>query len=123
MKFKTLMAVAAISVSGALATSAAAAPLTPTQVTIKGNNGDYFGYVKSSDENHCENNRKVSVYKLLGDSPQPGADQKIGDDIAQPNGPDAMWSIGNSGYKHGKFYAHVKKTQYCQADNSPVINR
>jgi hypothetical protein len=123
MKIRMLIAAAAITISGALATTAVAAPLTPTQVTIKGQEGDYFGYVKSDDENHCENNRKVSVYKLLGDSPKPGDDQKIGDDIAQPNGPDAMWSIGNSGYKHGKFYAHVKKTDYCGADNSPVISR
>ena len=34
-----------------------------------------------------------------------------------------MWSIGNSGYKHGKFYAHAKKTAECQGDLSPVISR
>ncbi len=87
MKFKTLMAVAAISVSGALATSAAAAPLTPTQVTIKGQNGDYFGYVKSSDENHCENNRKVSVYKLLGDSPDRAPTRRSATTSPSPTAP------------------------------------
>ena len=45
---------------------------------------------------HCESNRKVVVYKQLGSAQAPKTDQKIGTDIAQPNGPDAMWSIGNS---------------------------
>jgi uncharacterized membrane protein len=123
MNLKALIATAAIAVSGAVATSAVAAPLASTQVTIKGNNGDYYGYVKSTDQNHCEGGRKVTVFKMLGASPSPKTDQKIGDDIAQPNGPDAMWSIGNSGYKHGHFYARVRATDYCQADLSPVIDR
>jgi ABC-type glycerol-3-phosphate transport system substrate-binding protein len=125
MKFKTLkslLAVAAITISGGLATQAAsAAQLTPTEVTIEGTGGDYFGYVKSSDEENCESGRKVTVFKMLGSSPSRSVDQKIGSDIASPNGPDAMWSIGNSGYKKGKFYARTGKTPYCGGDTSPVI--
>jgi len=34
-----------------------------------------------------------------------------------------MWSIGNSGYKHGEFYAKVKKTSTCGGDISKVISR
>ena len=60
---------------------------------------------------------------MLGSSPDRQNDQKIGSDIAQPNGPDGMWSIGNSGYKKGKFYAHAPKTSECKGDTSPVISR
>jgi hypothetical protein len=122
MKLKTLIATVAVAVTGAFAT-AAAAPLADTTVTIKGQDGDYHGYVKSADQNHCEGGRKVSVFKMLGTSPAPKIDQKIGSDSAEPNGPDAMWSIGNSGYKHGDFYARVRGTDYCQGDLSPVISR
>jgi hypothetical protein len=122
MKVKMLIAAAAVTVSGAFATSAFAAPLTPTDVTIKGTDGDYYGAVKSSDEN-CEDGRKVKVFKMLGSSPSPSTDQKIGTDTAEQDGANAKWSIGNSGYKHGKFYARVGKTDWCGADRSPVISR
>jgi len=122
-KLKTIMAVAAISLTGAVATTgaASAAQLSPTQVTIEGTGGDYFGYVKSTDEDNCEGGRKVTVFKMLGSSPNRQVDMKIGSDTAEPNGPDAMWSIGNSGYKKGKFYARTGKTPYCAGDVSPVI--
>lgn len=54
----------------------------------------------------------------------PHVDQKIGTDIAEPNGPDAMWSIGNSGFKTGKFYAKAAKVPgYCKAATSATITR
>ena len=93
-------------------------------VSITGDNGDYYGYVHSSDPTHCENDRKVTVFKQLGSVQDPKADQKIGSDTAEPNGPDAMWSIGNSGYKTGKFYAKAAKVPgYCKATTSPTITR
>jgi len=122
MRVKMLIAAAAIAVCGVVATGAAGASLTPTKVTIQAESGgDFFGYVKSSDKNHCANNRKVILYKLTGDSPQPSADQKIGSDTAEANGDGYMWSTGNTGQRHGKFYARVKKTEYCAADLSPVV--
>ena len=122
MKFKTLIATAAVAISGFAASSAIAAEKAPTEVTIKGTEGDYYGYVKSPDSD-CESDRKVNVYKMLGQSPDRQTDLKIGSDIAQPNGPDGMWSIGNSGYKKGKFYAHAPRTTECKGDLSPVITR
>jgi hypothetical protein len=124
MKVKMLIGAAALAVSSAFATSALAAPVqSPTEVTIAGQNGDYHGRVKSNDKTNCENDRTVKVYKMLGGSPSPSTDQKIGTDTAEPDGAHASWSIGNSGYKHGKFYARVGKTDYCGADRSPVIVR
>lgn len=123
MRVKMLIAAAAISVSGVLAAGASGASLTPTKVTIQAESGgDFFGFVKSSDKNHCANNRKVTLYKLQGDSPEPSADEKIGSDIAEPNGDGYMWSTGNTGQRHGKFYARVKKTETCAGDLSPVVH-
>jgi len=122
MRIKMLLAAAAITVSGVLATGASAANLTPTTVTIQAESGgDFFGFVKSSDKNHCAANRKVTLYRLLGTSPNPGADQKIGMDLAQANGDGYMWSTGNTGERHGKFYARVKKTETCHGDISSVV--
>jgi hypothetical protein len=122
MKVKLLIATAAIAISGIAATGATAAGKASTEVTIKGQNGDYYGYVKSSDSD-CESDRKVKVFKRLGQSPSPQTDQEIGSDTSEANGPNGMWSIGNSGYKHGKFYAQVKGTTDCKGDLSPVISR
>ena len=115
-------ALATLAVS-ALAMTGLAGAATKSTVSISGQNGDYYGYVHSSDASHCENNRKVTVFKQLGSVQDPKADQKIGTDIAEPNGPDAMWSIGNSGYKHGEFYAKVGKTSLCKGATSKTISR
>jgi hypothetical protein len=122
-KIRTAIAALAISVTAfAGVASAQAGGKADTKVSIKGDNGDYYGYVKSSD-NDCELNRTVKVFKMLGDSPSPKTDLKIGTDVAQPNGPDSMWSIGNSGYKSGDFYAKVGKTSLCKGATSKVISR
>jgi hypothetical protein len=94
-----------------------------TTVNIKGEDGDYYGYVKSSDADNCANGRKVKVFKQLGSVQDPKNDLKIGSDYAQPNGDKYMWSIGNSGYKHGHFYAKVGKTSVCKGDTSKTIDR
>ena len=122
MKIKMLIATAAIAVSGVLATAAAGASLTPTKVTIHAQSGgDFYGYVKSSDPVHCSNGRKVILYRMLGDSPDPRNDRKIASDTASANGDKYMWSTGNTGEQHGKFYARVKRTEFCSADLSPVV--
>lgn len=120
MKIKMFAAAALVAVTGAFGatTVAQASELTPTKVTIKGDNGDYFGKVKSADAD-CESNRTVKVYEMLGNSPAPKTDNVIGTDTAD----NGEWSIGNSGFKHGSFYAKVKKTDTCGADLSKVIVR
>ena len=94
-----------------------------TKVNIKGHDGDYYGYVKSSDSGNCASDREVKVFKQTGSDQDPKHDQKIGTDTAQANGDGYMWSIGNSGYKHGKFYAKVGKTDFCKGDTSKTIDR
>lgn len=119
---KTLLAITAISLTGALATEqASAANLTPTEVSIVANSGgEFYGYVSSSDDS-CEAGRKVTLFKMTGSAPNPKVDQKIGFDTAQPNGPDSMWNTGNTGQRKGKFYAKVSKTSLCGGDISPVV--
>ena len=63
----------------------------------------------------------MTLFKMVGKSPNQKVDQKIGFDTAQPNGPDSMWNTGNTGQRKGKFYAKVGKTSLCGADISPVV--
>ncbi len=117
MRLKMILATAAIATVTALSGTAQAA--TASKVTIKGTDGDYYGKVKSSDGD-CVANRTVVVYKELGAKPAPKTDQKIGTDTT---GTDGAWSIGNSGYKDGSFYAKVKKSSKCGSALSKVIVR
>jgi hypothetical protein len=121
MRARGPLAVAA----GLLAALALAAPATAgggasTKVTIKAESGGFFGFVKSSDPD-CANGRKVTLFKQLGSSQDPKADQKIGSDIAQANGDGYMWSTGNTGSHSGFYYARAGKTSGCKADTSKTI--
>ncbi len=122
-KVRAALAALAISITafGGVATAQAGGK-AGTKVSIKGNNGDYYGYVKS-DKRKCANGRKVKVFKQKGKEQEPKSDKKIGSDIAQPNGTKYMWAIGNSGYKSGKFYAKVGKTDSCKGATSKTISR
>ena len=123
-KVRTAIAALAISITafGGVA-SAQAGGKADTKVSIKGDNGDYYGYVKSSDAGNCANDRKVKVFKQTGNDQDPKHDLKIGTDTTEPNGDKYMWSIGNSGYKHGEFYAKVGKTSLCKGATSRTISR
>ena len=123
-KIRTALLTLAVALTAlAVVASAEAAGMAETKVNILGHEGDYYGYVKSSDEANCASERKVKVFKQLGSVQDPKHDLKIGTDYAEPNGDRYMWSIGNSGYKHGHFYAKVGKTDYCKGDYSKTIDR
>jgi hypothetical protein len=119
-----LLWVAAVAALGCLALAgiAMAGGKADTKVTIKTESDGFFGYVKSSDPNHCANGRKVVVYKQKGDSPDRHVDQKIGSDTAQANGDKYMWSTGNTGKPHGDYYAFAKHTTKCKADYSRTVS-
>ena len=123
-KVRASLAALAISVTALSGVAtASAAGKADTDVSIKGHQGDYYGYVSSSNEDDCANGRTVKVFMQLGGSQDPKNDQKIGTDTAQANGDGYMWSIGNSGYKHGEFYAKVGKTDFCKGATSKTISR
>ena len=118
------LAISVLALSGAAGASAAGK--AQSKVSIKGNDGDYYGYVKSDEnEGYCANAREVKVFKQLGSSQDPKNDLKIGTDTAQADGGSGryLWEIGNSGYKHGEFYAKVGKTDYCKGATSKTISR
>ena len=108
---KTVLAVAAISLTGALSTGQAAAHgKASTQVSIEAQSGGFFGYVHSSNSN-CEAGRKVTLFTQSG--------EKVGTDYAQPNGPDSMWSINTD--EGGAFFVKVAKSRGCGAAVSSVV--
>jgi hypothetical protein len=105
----------------AMASLAGARGRAITRVTIHGDNGDFQGRI-ISDRARCLGNRKVVVYKQKGDRQVPSEDKKIGSDISERHGDHGEWSIGNSGFKHGDFYAHAKKNDFCRGDFSKTIS-
>ena len=63
----------------------------------------------------------MTLFSLLGSSPDRNVDQKIGMDTASANGDAYMWSTGNTGQRKGKFYARVAKTSLCGGDVSEIV--
>jgi hypothetical protein len=116
----TLIAVA-LCAAIAMTSIAAAGGAAATRVTIRGDNGDFHGKV-FSDRLKCLGNRKVKVYKLTGNNPKPATDLLIASDFSERDGDHGDWSVGNTGRKNGKFYAHVNRKPDCRADNSKVIS-
>jgi hypothetical protein len=47
-------------------------------------------------------------------------DNLIGEDIAQPNGPDSQWSINTR--KSGRFYAFTKRVHGCKGAYSKTVH-
>jgi hypothetical protein len=109
-------------VLGALVMASLAFAGADTGVTIAGQNGDYHGKVLS-ERASCEVGRKVVVFKQSGKKPNPSSDKKIGSDTSEKSGNKGVWDIGNSGFKHGKFYAVARHSRGCEAGISPTITR
>lgn len=115
----------ALAVCGALALtgSAQASGLAKTTVTITGQNGDYSGTVNSPRLHKCADRRTITVYKQMGSMQNPGVDTIIGSDTSELHGHHGEWSIGNSGFRSGWFYARAAKTPGCKASSSRSIHR
>lgn len=98
---------------------AAAAGRARTTVTIEGANGDFQGEIRSVRD--CRGGRKVKVFKQVGAEPSPPDDLLIASDISERQGKVGVWSVGNTGYRSGRFYAKVTRTTDCRAAFSPTI--
>ena len=113
MKHRLAYPIVAILASGVLVfPGVATAATTPTTVTIKGPQGDFYGKVKS-EKARCVKDRKVQVFKVKSTG-----DKKIATDFSDNNG---NWSVGTTGYKNGKFYAKATKTEFCKRGISKTI--
>lgn len=104
----------------AAATAGAHTQSYVTKVTIKGPGGDFYGKVISSSKS-CMANRKVTVWKQKGTVQNRAVDRKIASDTSELRGLYGEWSVGNTGFKHGKFYARAAKSPGCQAASSKTI--
>ncbi|UJA20521.1 hypothetical protein HJD18_10080 [Thermoleophilia bacterium SCSIO 60948] len=115
---RTTIGLLAIAMIGALVVAAPATARAPaeTQVTIKGENGDFQGKVKSSREPKCTEERTIKVMRVRN-----GPDEKIATDNASKEGNAYKWSTGNTGEKKGRFYAKAPKTSGCAAGKSKTI--
>lgn len=94
--------------------------LAPTTVTIKAQDGDISGRLKSTRPLVCADERKVIVFKQMGATQDPSVDDRVGTDTASLNGDHYEWDTGNSG-TFGKVYALVRRTPDCKADTSETI--
>src|SRR4029077_12892196 len=123
--FRSNARVIAFAVCSALALtgSAQASGLATTTVTIKGQNGDYSGAVNSPRLHRCADQRTITVYKQKGSVQNPSVDTEIGSDTSELHGHHGEWSIGNSGFKSGWFYARAARTPGCKAASSKSIHR
>jgi len=100
--------------------ASAAGGAASTQVTIEGPEGDFQGEILSSKK-ACLGNRQVKVYKQKGKEQAPSTDQMIASDTSERQGDHGEWSVGNTGFKSGKFYARAGKTPSCKRGTSPTI--
>ncbi|MGZ8637513.1 MAG: hypothetical protein ACXWX2_11165, partial [Actinomycetota bacterium] len=57
----------------------------------------------------------------VGDDQDPRADDRIASDTSDQNGNHGEWSVGNTGFRDGKFYAKVAKALGCKGDRSKTI--
>lgn len=122
MKGKTFFVLFVVAVIGTvfMSNGVGASVRAKTQVTIEGPNGDFQGEILSSRK-ACLGNREVKVYEQAGDVQSPSTDQQIGSDTSSRVGTHGEWSIGNSGFKTGKFYARAAKTDRCKTGKSETI--
>lgn len=107
-------ALAAMALTAGLVAPATSSAATETAVTIEAQVGGFFGQVSSGDDN-CELNRTVTLFKVKRSGLKP-----IGTDLAQPNGPDSMYSINTA--KKGRFLVKVPATTECAAAISPIVS-
>jgi hypothetical protein len=98
----------------------ASAHAAKTRVTIRGTEGDFHGKIFSA-RHKCLGGRKVTVFRLSGNGFDPQNDQKIASDTSERHRDHGVWSVGNTGFKHGKFYAKVARKPGCKPDFSNVL--
>lgn len=124
MTQRLMAVVSALVLTAGLATAGSASAGTTradSTVTIKTENGDFWGQVKSDRPAKCADERKVVVFKQAGDKQDPQQDERVASDTASLNGDRYEWNTGNTGLRRGKFYARIVRTDDCQPDTSETV--
>lgn len=123
MNTRSIAIISTVVLAGGLAAPAVASTAgsrADTRVTIQVNNGDFSGYVHSSRPRKCSKDRKIVLFKQVGQNQNPSNDEKVASDTASKNGDRFEWNTGNTGLS-GKFYARAGRTPDCKPDTSPTI--
>ena len=122
MRRKLALASATAALVALLAFAAGASAGVLATVSIKHEQGGFFGVVKSSKAS-CEAGRKVKLFRLKGNGYDPKNDKLIGSDVAQPNGPNSEWSVQTNA-KKGDYYAFAprKRSAGCKKSFSKVVS-
>jgi hypothetical protein len=115
-----VLAIALGSVALVGTTAVSAGERAETTVTIKTENGDFWGFVSSPRPRLCADERKVVLFKQVGSEQDPRVDERIASDTASLDGDRAEWNTGNTGV-FGKFYARIGKTEDCKGDTSKTV--
>ena len=116
----TVLVIGVVACSIAFAGVAAAGGSVATRLTIRGPNGDFHGRVISASTS-CLGDRRVSVFEQLGDEQSPSTDDRIASDTSDQQGDHGEWSVGNTGFRDGFFYAKVGRAPGCRGDRSKTI--
>ncbi len=117
----TITAVALTASLAAAGTASAGATRADSTVTIRTQNGEFWGQVKSDRPAKCAAERKVVVFKQAGNRQNPKRDERVASDTASLNGDRYEWNTGNTGLRRGKFYARIGRTADCQPDTSETV--
>ena len=100
-KLTTFVALVTCTGLGLAGVASAGDPPYPTDVTIREQNGDFHGKVKSPEGGQqCIEDRKVTVFKK-----KDGPDKRINSDTTDTGG---NWDTGNTHVGKGKYYAKAK---------------
>ena len=116
----TVLLIGVVACSIAFAGVAVAGGSVATRLTIRGPNGDFHGRVNSTSAS-CLGDRRVSVFEQLGDEQSPSTDDRIASDTSDVQGDHGEWSVGNTGFRDGFFYAKVGRAPGCRAARSRTI--
>ena len=122
MKAKLALVMVGLVASSALVFTgvAAAGAAVATTITIRGPQGDFQGKIRSASDS-CLGERRVSVFMQVGDVQDPSADERIASDTSEQQGTHGEWSVGNTGFRDGFFYARAARSPGCKGDRSPTI--
>jgi hypothetical protein len=82
-----------------------------TTITIAPYEDGLLGTVASPAE-HCASDRKVKVFRQLGDQQQPKSDKAIGKTTARERRGLSQWSLKKG--TSGRFYAKAKRSEGCR---------
>jgi hypothetical protein len=92
----------------------AALAVAKTKITIQTEADGFSGFVSSSSDK-CQNNRKVTLFRVSG-----GKAKAAGTDVAQPNQSSDQWKISVT--KSGKYYAQTGTKSGCSVAKSKTLS-